>query len=179
MEIQHNINALAEDNSDGFSMIIRGANHLSNDQGISNEMIFMTDGQVKADPNQNPFKESYKYIYYFNAAYPNAAQLSGNSLEDLILRAGSHYYTGKNAVQIHAGSVASNFQPNNIINDVVTAARLVETETSKKNTTTQQQNPLHHTISEYPASVQQEILRHLHNRGIQQDDSIQKISISN
>ena len=163
LTIQQNIHQIGIENPDGFSVIIRGANHLSNDQGISNNKILESGGNIKANPEQNPFKSTYRHVYYFNAAHPNTEQLSGDSLDEKIIAAESHFYTGTNAVQIHAAAVVPNLTLANIVKDVEEAARLVELTASKDKASSLTTNPLHCAISGLALADQQFILERVHD----------------
>lgn len=161
--IQQNIHNMGIENPDGFSMIIRGANHLSNDQGISNDKILETEGNIKANPDQNPFKGTYRHIYYFNAAHPNAEQLTGDSLDEKIIAAESRFYTGTNAVQIHASAAVPNLTLANIVKDVEEAARILELKASEDKAPSLTTNPLHCTISGLALADQRFILERVHD----------------
>lgn len=161
--IQQNMQNMGIRNPDGFTMIIRGANHLSNDQGISNEEILDTGGNSRANPDQSPFRKNYNHIYYFNAAHPNAGQLSGSTIEEKIIAAESRYYTGTNAVQIHAAAAVADITLANIVKDVEEAARIVELEASKNKASNLQLNPLQCAISELAPTDQRLILERIHD----------------
>lgn len=161
--IQQNIKEMGIKNPDGFTIIIRGANHLSNDRGISNERILETQGNIKAHPDQNPFKNSYRHVYYFNAAHPNSAQLTGDSIVEKVLTAESRYYTGTDVIQIHAAHAVPNLKQVEIVKDVEEAARLIESEISNKKTSSLSQN-LIHAISGLTITDQHFILAHIHQQ---------------
>lgn len=158
LTIQQNIRKIGINNPDGFSVIIRGANHLSNDHGISNTTILKTGGNIKANPDQSPYKDTYRHLYYFNAAHPNTEQLTGDGLGKKIIAAESRFYTGTSAVQIHAAAAVPNLTLANIVEDVEQAARLVELDNSRNK---QQNNPLLCATSELKTTQQQLILERI------------------
>ena len=164
--IQENIRDIGLKNRDGFTMIIRGANHLSNDQGISNEKIIASGGDIKMNPCQFPYKKNYNQVYYFNAAHLNTEQLKGDTPEKKIIAAESRYYTAEtNALQISAPK-GLHLSGADIAADAIEAARQIErqkTDRDGNRSATNNNNPLKCAISGYTPVEQLAILQHIQN----------------